>query len=92
MTFDPSDRKPKRAHELIATFGADTCDGLADELERFADYLRRGQVTAGVSGGPSSGAIYSYSHDPAMTHNAYFEAVKEWLAARAALQEGGGDG
>ena len=74
--------KPHRAHSLVGVFSADTAEGLACELERFADDIRREGVTVGVSGSPSGGAIYSYRIAPEQTHDKYFEELQAWLAKR----------
>lgn len=73
------DEAPQRAHVLIAKFGADTAERLADELRYMADQIDREQVTTGCSGSPSAGTIYSYKIRPEQTHDAYFEQVEAWL-------------
>ena len=75
---------PERAHVLIAKFGANTVDQLADELRTFADRLLMGMVTTGVSGSPTAGAIYSYKVRPEQTHDVYLSAVEAWLEERRA--------
>lgn len=71
---------PERAHVLIAKFGADTAERLADELRFMADQIDREQLSTGCSGSPSGGAIYSYKIRPEQTHDAYFEQVEAWLS------------
>ena len=75
---------PERAHVLIAKFGADTAERLADELRFMADQIDREQLSTGCSGSPSGGAIYSYKVRPEQTHDAYFEQIEVWLAKRKA--------
>lgn len=79
-----SEQAPERAHVLTMTVSADTVEDLARELNTLADWLLMGKVTTGVSGGPHSGAIYSYVVNPGQTHDAYFEQVNRWLEQRRA--------
>jgi hypothetical protein len=72
---------PRRAHELIVKVGADTADDLCYALNQMAIDLGRGEMTQGCSGSPSVGYTYSYSHDPSITHDSYFQAIDAWLAA-----------
>lgn len=72
---------PKRAHELICKIGADTKEALIAEIENFARRIARNDITHGVMGGSVCGAIYSYRHDPAMTHSRYFEELNAKLEA-----------
>ncbi|MEM8970936.1 MAG: hypothetical protein AAGD43_02575 [Pseudomonadota bacterium] len=76
--------KPRRAHSLVGVFCGDTADDLASCLERFADDIRRADVTVGISGSPSDGAIYSYRVTPEQTHDAYFAQINEWLSDKKA--------
>jgi len=75
---------PERAHTLVATFGADTAERLADELRFFADRIDRGEITQGCIGAPDAGTTYSYVVRPEQTHEVYFQQVEAWLAARKA--------
>jgi len=70
---------PRRAHELICTIGADSKEGIVHELEEFARRIARDDISHGCIGGSDCGAIYSYRHDPAMTHDAYFEQLNAQL-------------
>lgn len=70
---------PRRSHELILQIGADTKRDLVNALRQMALEIDMDQLTAGVSGGYSSGAIYAYQHDPAITHDAYFAALEQKL-------------
>lgn len=77
---------PMRAFRLTLRLDADDRAELADALRSFADQVDREEVTRGVSGGPSSGSIYELLHDPAMTHERYFDEVRTYLdEKRAAL-------
>lgn len=73
---------PERAHVLIAKFGADTPERLADELRFMADQIDREKLSTGCSGSPSGGAIYSYKIRPEQTHDVYFAQIEDWLAER----------
>ena len=76
--------KPERRHKLIAVVEADTVQDLADRLENMARDIARGELTQGVSGGGTSGAIYSYKVNPEQTHDAYFKQIEEHLRERDA--------
>lgn len=54
---------PERAHTLIAKFGADTAERLANELRWFADEIDCNQITVGCIRGPSAGAIEMMAAD-----------------------------
>jgi hypothetical protein len=73
---------PERSHVLIAKFGADTAERLADELRVMADQIDREKLSTGCSGSPSGGAIYSYKIRPEQTHDVYFAQIEDWLAER----------
>lgn len=75
-------RAPARAFRLTLRLDADDRKELANALFNFADAVARGEVTTGVSGGPSSGSIYELLHDPSMTHDAYHAQVREYLATK----------
>jgi hypothetical protein len=75
---------PVRAHELIVKIGADTVEDLAWALRTLASDVERGRLTRGCWGSPSDGAIYSYRHDPAMTHDRYFAELDQHLEREAA--------
>jgi hypothetical protein len=75
---------PKRSHELVCSIGADTQDDLIRALHDFADRIARGEITHGCSGGWNYGTIYSYKHDPSITHDSYFESLKAHLAKERA--------
>lgn len=79
---------PQRAHTIVVSAGGDTAHDLAWELRRLADMIEREELTVGCSGASSGGSLYSYKHQPEMTHDAYFTAVNEWLAAKAQRAEG----
>lgn len=81
---------PHRAHELICKIGADSKDGLIAEIENFARRIAMNDITNGVMGGYSSGAIYSYRHDPDMTHDRYFQELNAKLEADRAVEQKSG--
>lgn len=70
---------PHRAHEMILNIGADTREDLVHALNQMIFEIKTGQLTAGCSGAPGAGSIYAYRHDPAMTHDAYFQQLEEML-------------
>lgn len=78
---------PHRAVRLTLKMDADSPEELATALTNFAMQIERREVSRGVSGGPSSGAIYELLHDPAQTHEAYFEQVREYLADKSGNAE-----
>jgi len=80
---------PMRAVRLTLKLDADDMRELAYALRTIADHAERGELTIGVSGGPCSGYIYELLHDPAQTHETYFNQVREYLARKKAGQEGG---
>jgi len=62
---------------------ADTRTDMAWALRNLADRVEREQVTTGVWGAPSDGAIYELLDDPAVTHDSYHAALRGHLAERA---------
>lgn len=75
-----------RAHSIVVSAGADTPTHLAWELRYLADQIEREELTVGCSGSPSGGSIYSYKHDPAMTHDEYFRQLDAKLEADRAAE------
>ncbi len=86
MSDEQKPSAPRRAHELILQIGADTREGLTAALSQMIFEIETGQLTAGVSGGPSHGSVYAYRHDPAMTHDEYFRQLEAMLARERAAQ------
>ena len=78
---------PSRAFRMTLVIDADSRDELAWALRRLSDAVDRDEISTGVSGGPDSGWIYELLHDPSMTHEVYFEAVRTYLAAKARPEE-----
>jgi hypothetical protein len=74
-------RPPVRALRLTLKLEADDRRELACALRNMADQVEREELTAGVSGGPHSGAIYELLTDPTQTHERYFREVQEYLLA-----------
>jgi len=70
---------PRRAFTLTLVLGADSLDEMAHALRQMASQVEREGLTIGVSGGPSSGAIYELLHNPEQTHERYFREVQEYL-------------
>lgn len=79
-----NDEAPHRACRLTAKIEADTPHELACYLMHMAQQIERGQLSNGVSGGPSSGAIYELTVADRPTHDEYFEEVRRYLAAKDA--------
>ena len=73
---------PRRAFRLTLELDADTADDMASALCNLAALVERGEVTVGTWGSPSDGALYELLTDPAMTHEAYFEKVREYLRGK----------
>lgn len=78
MSGEP--RPPRRAMRLTLALEADTRTDLARALRNLAERVARDEVTTGVWGSPSDGAVYELLHDPAMTHDAYHAALRGYLA------------
>lgn len=74
-----SNAAPQRACRLILEMQADTPGELASALHNFAHLIDRGEVSTGVSGGPSSGAIYELHLGTEPSHNEYFNRVATYL-------------
>ena len=75
-------KPPVRAFRLTLLLDADSRADMASALRNMADRVDRDQVTTGVWGGPSDGAIYELLADPAMTHDAYHAALRAYLDQR----------
>ena len=70
---------PMRAFRLTLKLEADDRREMAFALRNMADQVERGELTVGVSGSPSSGAIYELLSDPTQTHAQYFQQVRQYL-------------
>lgn len=75
---------PQRAYRLTLKLDADTRDDLTRALCNLAARIEREQVTRGVWGGPTDGAIYELLIDPAITHQTYFVQVRQYLSEKEA--------
>ena len=71
---------PVRAYRLTLRLDADTREDLANALMQMARQIDCDQLSVGVSGGPSSGAVYELLHNPNKTHENYFREVNQYLA------------
>lgn len=80
-------KPPVRAFRLSLALEADTRNDLAWALRNLADRIDRDQVTNGVWGAPSDGAIYELLIDPAMSHDLYHAALRAYLDARASASK-----
>lgn len=75
---------PRRAYVLELKVEADTLKDLIGYLRNFETELYAGKVSTGVSGGYSSGAIYSLSVDETITHDSWAEAIEDYVHALSA--------
>lgn len=73
---------PKRALRLTLVLDADTDQDMANALRNLAHKVERDEVSVGIWGGPSDGAIYELLRDSAMTHDAYHAAVRAYLQSK----------
>lgn len=80
--------KPSRSFRLTLKLEADTREDLANALNQMAYQIDRDQLSVGVSGGPTSGAIYELLHNPNQTHENYFREVRQYLVAAKEKAEG----
>ena len=70
---------PVRAMRLSLALGADTREDMAWALRNLAHRIECDQVTTGVWGGPSDGAIYELLIDPLQSHDSYHAALRAHL-------------
>lgn len=73
---------PVRAFRLSLVLEADTREDMAHALQNLAHRILAEQVTTGVWGSPSDGAIYELLNDPAMSHDVYHQKLREYLDQR----------
>ncbi len=81
--------EPRRAYKLDLKVEADDLDSLIGYLRTFETDLYMGKISRGVSGGYSSGSIYSLDVDETITHDAWAEANQryvDWLDEEAAIE------
>ncbi len=67
---------PARAYRLTLMLDADSLSELVNALHSIAHRALSQELTVGVSGGYDSGYCYELLHDPAQTHEAYFEQLR----------------
>lgn len=79
---------PVRAFRLNLRLDADTREDLANAMRQMADQIDCDQLSDGVSGSPSSGAIYELLHNPSQTHENYFREMRQYMAAAREKAEG----
>lgn len=72
-------KPPVRAYRLTLALEADTRTDMAWALRNLADRVEREEVTVGVWGSPSDGAIYELLADPSVTHDSYHAALRAYL-------------
>lgn len=74
-------KPPRRAFDLTLHLGGDTWQDVVDLLRTLADHVvEHGPECDMVTGGCASGGYVQVIRDPAMTHDAYVEAVERYLA------------
>lgn len=73
-------KPPVRAYRLTMALEADTRTDMAWALRNLAHRIEAEEVTVGVWGSPSDGAIYELLADPSMTHDSYHAALRAYLA------------
>lgn len=79
-------KQPHRAVRLSIAMEADTRADMASALIDLACRIERDEVSNGVWGSPSDGAIYELLTDPSMTHDAYHAALVEYLEGRRGVK------
>ena len=77
--FDCPVKPPVRAYRLTMALEADTRTDMAWALRNLAHRIEAEEVTVGVWGGPSDGAIYELLADPSVTHDSYHAALRTYL-------------
>lgn len=74
---------PHRAFRITLMLDADDRASMANALYNIARRVEREELSHDcISGGPDSGFICELLHDPAMTHAAYFEAIRGHLGKK----------
>lgn len=79
---------PQRAHVFQCKIEGDTLEAVIGELRFFQQRLARGEISAGVMGGCTAGAIYAYRVNPDVTHESYFRDLDAWLEAEKTREAG----
>lgn len=77
--------EPRRAYVLELKVEADSVRDLVNYLHHFTTELYAGKISRGVSGGYSSGSVYSLDVDETITHAIWAEANQryvDWLNER----------
>ena len=72
-------KPPVRACRLTMALEADTRTDMARALRNLARRIEAEEVTVGVWGSPSDGAIYELLTDPSVTHDSYHAALRTYL-------------
>jgi hypothetical protein len=74
--------RPQRMYQVTIEVGADSWEDTAAEIRRVLEHVEEhGPECSLVSGGYSSGSHVTVRHDPAMSHDAYFAALDQYLNA-----------
>lgn len=78
----------ERNQTFMCRIQADSREALIGDLLHFVHRLRSNDLSAGVSGGYSSGSVYAYRVNPDATHETYFRELDEmWEGERQALAD-----
>lgn len=72
--------KPRRACVLQLELQADTPEEIEIALRDIGLRVLMGEITTGVSGGYSSGYIYSYEKRDGPSHDEYVQQLNSWVA------------
>lgn len=76
--------KPARRFRLDLFIEADTMEQLSSALFNLSTRADREELSAsGVSGGYSSGYVYTLTDNPEMTHDRYVACLNEYLTQAA---------
>lgn len=75
-------KPPVRAYRLTIALEADTRTDMAWALRNLAHRIEAEEVTVGVWGSPSDGAIYELLADPSVTHDSYHAALRAHLDSK----------
>lgn len=89
-----SERAPMRAFEITIKAGADTWEGLLDDLRDLTlrHLPEHGTTCTSVSGGYSGNHTVDIRVDEAMTHDRYHAELDAYLAAERAPRPSPGEG
>lgn len=70
--------QPERRFVLDLKVQGDSVKDIVIYLNNFIYQLEIGEISDGCSGGVSSGSVYKLRENPEMTHEKYFQEIKEF--------------